>query len=161
MNDKSQIKRLYSMAGALGLVESGNKDDPFHQLIYGITAKCSVKELTDKEAKEVEAELRNRMAVGDSKAVKKRKKPQNPTQPGMMNSGQISKAWALMYRLNEISPASNNADVSDRMYGAIKKILGITPNMKEPFRWVSFKDGNKLIETLKKYISSAEKKGAS
>ena len=161
MNDKSQIKRLYSMAGALGLVESGNKDDSFHQFVYGITSKSSVKELTDKEAKEVEAELRNRMSFGDSKVIKKKRKVQAATPPGMMNSGQISKAWALMYDLDKISPAANGAGVSDRMYGAIKKILGITPNMKEPFRWVSFEDGNKLIETLKRYVASAKKKGAS
>ncbi|MDO5558111.1 MAG: DUF1018 domain-containing protein [Oscillospiraceae bacterium] len=159
MNDKSQIKRLYSMAGALGLVESGNKDDPFHQLVYGITNKSSVKELTAKESKDVESELRNRMNAGDSKIQKKKKT--KATQPGMMNAGQISKAWAIMYELNNISPAANDASVSDRMYGAIKKILAITPNMKEPFRWVSFEDGNKLIETLKKYVANAKKKGAS
>ena len=43
-------KRLYALASGLGLVERSNKDDPFHQLVYGLTGKEHVNDLTPKEA---------------------------------------------------------------------------------------------------------------
>ena len=43
------------------------------------------------------------------------------------------------------------------MAGAIKKICDITAKPGEDiFRWVSFEDGAKLIEGLKRYVNNAE-----
>ena len=46
------------------------------------------------------------------------------------------------------------------MRGAVKKIIAmdINPYCDNPFRMVTVKQGIKLIDTLKKYVSSAEKK---
>ena len=43
---KGQTQTLYSLAAVLGLVESGNKEDPFHMIVYRISGKTSVRELT-------------------------------------------------------------------------------------------------------------------
>ena len=63
----------------------------------------------------------------------------------------------ITYRLAELDP-NENVTVSERLVGAIKKVLGITPSRRDPFRWVNFSDGSKLIEYLKRYVRSAENK---
>ena len=40
---KGQTQTLYSLAAVLGLVESGNKEDPFHMIVYRISGKTSVR----------------------------------------------------------------------------------------------------------------------
>ena len=59
----SETRQLYALASGLGLVERGNKDDPFHQLVYGITGKEHVSELTPREIQAVKAELYDRMRL--------------------------------------------------------------------------------------------------
>ena len=49
----SETRQLYALASGLELVERGNKDDPFHQLVYGITGKEHVSELTPREIQAV------------------------------------------------------------------------------------------------------------
>lgn len=162
------IKRLYALASVLGLVERNNKEDPFHILVHGITGKTSVKDLTIKEAKEVETELLNRMKLSNHNAPLKQEKKSAPeVQPGMMTAAQQSLAWRLMYRLMELDETPKLKDngkphtVRERMDGAIDKILGVTPNKtKNPYVWIDFKQGEKLIEVLKKYVRSAERKKA-
>ena len=39
---------------------------------------------------------------------------------------------------------------------AIEKILGITASKSDPFRWISFEEGSRLIEQLKRFVRSAE-----
>lgn len=161
-------KRLYALASGLELVERNNKDDPFHILVHGITGKTSVKDLTDDEKKEVEAELLNRMKLSNHNVPLKTKaktKTKVETQPGMMTAAQQTLAWRLIYRLMELDATPKIKDTGvpytarERMDGAIDKILGVTPNKtKNPYVWVDFKQGEKLIEVLKKYVRSAERK---
>lgn len=147
------IKRLYALAAVLGLVESNNKDDAFHQLVVGITGKEHVSDLTEDEKRTVERELKLR-----SGNVPQKKKPskKKTAVPGMMTAQQQNLAWRLVYRLDELEPTS--ASVPERLIGAIERILGITASRKEPFRWINFDDGIKLIEYLKRYVRSAERR---
>lgn len=39
----TMTKRLYTLANGLGLVDNGSKEDPFHQLVYGLTGKEHVR----------------------------------------------------------------------------------------------------------------------
>ena len=39
----------------------------------------------------------------------------------------------------------------------IKKELGMDAFPKDPFAWISYKDGNKLVEVLKGYVKTAQK----
>ena len=121
--------RLYALASSLGMVERNNREDAFHQLVFGITGKSHVSELTAVEANAV---------------------------PGMMTVSQQKKAWSLVYRLDELEP--KEVPVIERLLGAIEKILGITASKSDPFRWINFDDGTRLIEQLKRYVRSAERK---
>jgi hypothetical protein len=141
----ASTKQLYTLASELGLVDKFQKEDAFHILVYAVTKKQHVNELTEKESDEV---LKNLL---------KRKKSEKKTVAGMMTVQQQKLAWRLIYRLAELDP-NENVTVSERLVGAIKKVLGITPSRRDPFRWVNFSDGSKLIEYLKRYVRSAENK---
>lgn len=157
MIKKEQIKRIYSLGSGLNLIDNKNKgNDLLHELVYGITGKEHVSKLNDKEFKEVEKELLNRMRMSKQELQPKRK-PKD-TVANMMTDGQQRKAWQLMYQLIKLSPSS--ATAGERMSGALKTILGVTasPHSKDMFRWVSFVQGSRLIETLKRYVENAEKK---
>ena len=76
----------------------------------------------------------------------------------MMTTAQQGKAWALIHYLDEIEP--KEVPEVERLIGAIEKVLGITASKTDPFRWINFDDGTKLIEQLKRYVRSAERKAA-
>lgn len=149
-------KKLYAMAAALGLLERGSKEDAFHQLVFGITGKSHVSELTAVEANAVQRELQSRLRSAAPNVTKKRSRKKDV--PGMMTSAQQKKAWSLIYRLDEIEP--KEVPEVERLLGAIEKVLGITASKSDPFRWINFDDGMKLIEQLKRYVRSAERKAA-
>ncbi len=45
-----QIRKIYAIGNALGIVERGNEDDDLHALVSALTGKDSVKSLTYAEA---------------------------------------------------------------------------------------------------------------
>ena len=71
------------------------------------------------------------------------------------SEGQRRKIWALMYQLQAASPSK--AQIGDRLCAIIKKELGIDAVPKNPFAWIDYKGGNKLVEVLKGYVKTAEK----
>lgn len=156
MPDKAITKRLYALASGLDMISRHEQEDAFHQLVYGITEKKHVSDLTDREAKAVEAELLKRMRLGNHKKPLKRK--QHEFVPGMMTADQKRYAWYLAYRLMELDTKSPDTPVNERLAGAVQKILGITAPPDKPLVWVTFENGSKLIEALKRYVKSAERK---
>lgn len=60
-----QTQRIYAMGARLGLVESGNKNDLLHELVYSIAQKSSVRELDEQEYKKVVAELVNKLRIAN------------------------------------------------------------------------------------------------
>ncbi|MCM1009022.1 MAG: regulatory protein GemA, partial [Ruminococcus flavefaciens] len=138
--------------------KNGSKEDPFHQLVYGLTGKEHVSELNPSEARTVQAELQERMRLKNHNKPLKKKKSAKEDVPGMMTAAQQGLAWRLVYRLDELEPTA--ASVPERLIGAIEKILGIIASRTDPFRWVDFDDGTKLIEHLKRYVRSAERRAA-
>lgn len=148
--------RLYALASGLGMVERNNKEDAFHQLVFGITGKAHVSELTPAEANAVQRELQERMRIKNRSEPLKQHSSRKKDVPGMMSVSQQKKAWSLIYRLDELEP--KNVPVIERLLGAIEKILGITASKADPFRWINFDDGARLIEQLKRYVRSAERK---
>ena len=141
--------------------ELGMSDDDRHSLIYSITGKESTTELTPGETKSVIHELTERLKLKNRSEPLHTRKPKTYNAPvaGMMTPEQQSLAWRLVYRLKELDSSPKSASAGERMAGAIKKELGITtvPG-KDIFRWVSFDDGSKLIEKLKMYVRSAERR---
>ena len=141
---KEQISKLYALAARAGLLEAGSKEDNFHQIVSGLTCKDSVKKLTEAEYKKVRGRLLQEL--------------ENKNTSGRMSSGQIKKAWSLMYQIMEHSPSEEGKTAGERMCGAVKKILNIDADVKNPFAWISAEQGNKLIEMLKRYLRTAKKK---
>lgn len=162
----AQIRRIYTLARDLGILESGNKNDMLHEMVFSITNKTSIRDLTITEFNKVQQELIERMRYSNRTApLKKKEKPQRENVPDMMTNEQINLAWRLMYRLQELDEHpklhqdGTPVGVRERMAGAINKILGITTNLNDDlFKWANFTQGSALIETLKRYVRSAEKK---
>ncbi|MUT95780.1 MAG: regulatory protein GemA [Subdoligranulum sp.] len=139
-----QIRKIYAIGGALGMVKRGEDDDLLHELVNGMTGKTSIKELTYGEACKVIGELEGRQGT-----------PRLKERAGRTSEGQRRKIWALMYQLQAASPSK--AQIGDRLCAIIKKELGIDAVPKNPFAWIDYKGGNKLVEVLKGYVKTAEK----
>ncbi|EJU21170.1 PF06252 family protein [Peptoanaerobacter stomatis] len=158
---KSQIQKLYAIASKLNLVENGNKNDNFHSIVYSVTGKNSVSELTGAEFYKVRDRLieiqndakDNSKSDKDNKYKKKTKKEEVNGLEGM-TQGQCKKVWYLMYELEKVSPSS--AKIGERLKGIIKKQLKIDVDVKKPFVWLTYKQGNQLIEILKKYVENVK-----
>lgn len=151
----TMTKGLYALANGLGLVDNGSKEDPFHQLVYGLTGKDHVSELTPSEARAVQAELQKRMRLKNhDKPLKKREK----SEPGMMTVPMKNYAKFLAHRLEELDEKSPPVPADFRLAGAVRKVLNITAPDEDPLKWVHFEDGMKLIESLKRYVRSAERR---
>jgi len=155
---KEQVRRIYALGAEAGILESGNKDDDLHAVVRRVTNKDSVTSLTEKEFYQVEKELLPLLKG------KSRRQPIPPsvrddaTPPGRMGKEQQSKAWALMYQLIELDTAKSKATAGERMVGAIKAILDVDARIEEPFKWLSRENGHTLIEKLKRYVRSAERR---
>lgn len=153
----AMTKRLYALAAGLGMVERSEREDAFHQLVYGITGKEHVSDLTEAEAKEVETELLRRMKLENhTEPLKKRKKKEDIA--GMMTEAQKRYAWYLAYRLEELDEKNPPVPAKKRLAGAVEKVLCVTAPPDDPLVWIKFADGSKLIESLKRYVRSAEQK---
>lgn len=147
-------KRLYAIAANAGLVEHGNKEDPFHQIVYSVTGKTSVKDLTKREMRLVETEIISRY---DNNISGDKIKNQEAV-PDMMSPAQQSLAWRLMYQIRRYDVKVSNKSIGARLAGVVRKTLKISASDTEPLKWVNAENGNKLIEELKRYAASAEKK---
>ncbi|MEY8355240.1 regulatory protein GemA [Lachnospiraceae bacterium 54-53] len=146
-----QIRKIYAIGQTLGIVRPDHEDD-LHALIDAMTGKGSVKELSFKEGNAVILELQLRQGTPPpSRKVKK-----HQAVAGGMTEGMQKKVWALMYDLQKYSPSS--ASLGDRLCGIIKKDLKIDSTPKNPFVWLDYRAGNKLVEILKRYVSNARKK---
>lgn len=157
----AQRKAIFGMCKSLGM-----NDDDRRALVYSVTGRESTKELTDSQTEAVIGELRKRCG-GLSVAPPEKRNPKayKPAVAGMMTTEQQSLAWRYLYRLRELDEKpllhedGKPFTVGERMAGAIHKICGITAKPgKDIFRWVSFDEGTKLIEGLKRYVRSAERK---
>lgn len=157
-----QTQRIYAMGARLGLVESGNKNDLLHELIFSLTNKDSVKELDEQEYKRVVAELAKQLKVANLEEpntvhpYKAKKREQKGI--GKVSDGQIRKVWQLMYSLEKLDEKPSTAKLGERLCGIIKKELHIDALPKIPFEWLTYQQGVKLIEILKKYVANAQRR---
>lgn len=156
-----QTQRIYAMGARLGLVENGNKNDLLHELVYGITAKTSVRDLSAQEYREVVKELAERLKLQNLEAPPCRpykSQKYEDSGRGKMSDGQKRKVWQLMYQLEELDIEPSSAKLGERLCGIIKKELRIDCSSKQPFRWLTFRQGSTLIEKLKKYVANAQRR---
>ncbi len=150
-------KSIFAFCRELGIGE-----DDRHALIYSVTGKESTTELTPDETHQLIHELTERLKLKNRTKPLEERKPRayKPQVAGMITINQQRMAWALIYRLMELDGvAVDKSMAGKRMAGAIRKELGVTTVEGEDiFRWVSFDDGAKLIEKLKMYVRSAERR---
>ncbi len=76
----------------------------------------------------------------------------------MMSPAQQSLAWRLMYQIRKYDVKISNKTVGARLAGVVRKTLKISASDTDPLKWVNAENGNRLIEILKRYAKSAEKK---
>lgn len=155
-----QTQRIYAMGARLGILEHGNKNDNLHTLVYQLTKKESVKSLNEDEYHIVVKNLAERLKlqnleVPPRKPYKKQKYEDSGR--GKMSEGQQRKVWRLMYQLEALDKEPSSAKLGDRLCGIIKKELHIDCTSKQPFRWLTYEQGVKLIEKLKYYVESAQR----
>lgn len=147
-----QIRKIYSIANAMGLVNPRDAPDELHLLVQAITGRESVKTLTYSEANKVIAEL-------DRLQGSPLLKPKTHAEiPGGPTDGQQRKVWALMYQLKRFDRKPIETPLGDRLCGIIKKELKVNSIPEKPFVWLNQKLANKLIEVLKAYVRNAKKK---
>lgn len=147
MATAQQIRAIYSLGQALNLV-GGDRDDLLHQLIESRTGQVSVKTLDKAQAEEIIRTLKDQM----------RSCTVAPDRADGMSAGQIKKVWQLMYRLRDLDETPSSTNVGTRLCGIIRRQLGISATPKDPFRWLDYQQGNRLIEHIKFYIKSAERR---
>lgn len=148
-------RKLYAVAAELHLLEHGNPEDPFHLIVYRITGKEHVSELNQKEENAVLTELLAYQTNSDDSGSKIRNQK---AVPNMMSPAQQSLAWRLMYQIESYDLKPSAKTLGERLAGVVRKELGMTAFPTEPLKWVNKKNGTILIEALKRYATSAERK---
>ena len=154
-----EIRKVYALGARLGLVESNNKNDALHALVEGITGKGSVSKLNADEYKDVMTELYTRLRLSQLEPPPERhSKKRYESNPGKITEGQQRKVWALMYQLAGCDIEPSTASLGERLSGIIKRQFGVDATERQPMKWLSYKQGNQLIEIIKNYVKSAERK---
>lgn len=139
-----QTKKIYAIANALGFVDRTDKEnDILHMIIHSQTGKTSTKDLTYREANAIIAYL---------------EKQQNQTVQEVMSQGQKKKCWQLMYELQSLDKEPNTTPVGERLAGIIERQFKVKSTPQRIFNHLSKDEGNQLIEILKNYIKTAERR---
>lgn len=156
--ERYQIRKIYAMGSGLGIVGHGREDE-LHTLVAGMTGRSSIKELTYPEAAEVITRLEELQgsAAPARPSGKGRREPAEE-RPGGVTAGQQKKIWALMYELKKYDRTPADIPLGDRLCAVIKKELHVDALARKPFVWLTFKQGNNLIEILKGYVRNEERK---
>lgn len=139
-----QTKKIYAIANSLGFVDRADKEnDVLHSIIYSHTGKISCKDLTYHEANKIISYLEKQQSHAISE---------------VMSHGQKKKCWQLMYELQSLDAEPNYTPVGERLAGIIERQFNVKSTPQRVFNRLSKNDGNKLIEILKNYIKTAERK---
>ncbi len=154
-----QMKKIYAIGHALGITGIGSEDE-LHVLVSSVTGKDSIKELSYQEAMAVIKRLEDLQGGTAAPKPSSRKPKEHSQRPGGVTSGQQKKIWALMYELKKHDKSPNEVPLGDRLCAVIKKELHVDAIAKNPFAWLTFSQGNALIEVLKGYLKSLDRKEA-
>lgn len=153
-----QLKSIYALAGGLKMTQHKDHQDDLHILVYGITGKSSIKALSGTEADIILTELRERMKLSNQCTLPRQKNKLYAERPGGVTQGQRDKIWALMYDLQKQDTTPPQSTLGRRLCAIIHKELHLDAGAKDPFCWMAYKDGNRLIEVLKGYVATAKRK---
>lgn len=147
-----QKRTIYAISRSLGL-----DNELLHTLVEGVTGCCSIKALTEEQARQVVDELKARQkTAGIQPPAPARKKALE--KPGGITRQQQGKVWALLGELEKYDTKPSKAGYKQRLCGIIKKELGMDAAPSAPFQWLTMKQGIKLIDALDRYVTQAERK---
>lgn len=152
-------KKIYGLGAACGIVDPGSKADGLHDVVYRISGKASVRELTEAEARKVIAELYSylKLSKREPPPIPNRKSP--PTEKSVMTSEQTKLAFRYIYRLEELDTTPSKSTPRDRLCGVIRKVFGIEVDPgRDIFKGFSEEQGSAVIEELKRYVRTAERR---
>lgn len=144
---KPQMRHIYAMAREVGF-----DNDTLHGIVYSLTRKEHIGELTVDEANTIIDRLKGNMKGFDRF---KSKKPESEAQRvGMASEPQIKKIYRLMYELkNYDNPGEITAPIKKRLRGILKKYQKI-----DDIKFLTAAEAWKVIEELKKIIANEEMK---
>ena len=161
MATKNEIRRtLYGMSKGAGL-----SNDDLHTLVYGLTKKEHISELTEKEFFAVRSRLYEiGRGIPDPPPAPERKRPAYDYGGERLTEAQAKYIWKLMYDLEKLDEKPSERSVRERLAAVIRKELGVTViedvngGRVDIFKNVTSEGASKLIEQLKRYIASARRR---
>lgn len=145
MATKEQIRRIYALGAAAGLLDrSAGADDNLHLWIKQFSLKDHISELTEQQADFIIRRLEEYRA-------------QVAPLPELVTGEQQSLCFKLMYRITDISPS--DIKPRERLRGVIAKVTGrdIRPD-GDIFHGVTRSEGAEIIEMLKRILRSEQNK---
>lgn len=153
--DNTRTRKIYGLAAALGM----DKGDELHALVLGLTGQEHISRLGGDQYHAVLNELYARLKLAglDPPPAPADRPPRKDASRGMTKDQQ-GKAWYLMYQLKALDQHPRSASLGERLRGIIKRELDIDATPEQPFAWLSYPQGSRLIERLKQYVSSAAAK---
>ncbi len=152
-------KKIYGLGAACGIVEAGSHEDGLHSVVFRISGKTSVRELTEAEARKVIAELHSYLKLSKREPPPIRNRELPPTVKSAMTSEQTKLAFRYIYRLEELDTAPSKSTPRERLCGVIRKVIGIEVDPdKDIFKGFSEEQGSAVIEELKRYVRTAERR---
>jgi hypothetical protein len=78
---------------------------------------------------------------------------------GLITEQQIKKAFGLTYELQGLDTEQSTATPKQRLAGVIHKTLDIPVDLRtDIFKGITFEQGDKVIEQLKRYVRNAKRK---
>ena len=158
MATKNEIRRtLYGMSKGAGM-----SDDDLHTLVYGLTKKEHISELTEKEFFAVRSRLYEiGRGIPDPPPAPEHKRSAYDYGGERLTEAQAKYIWKLMYELEKLDEKPSERSVRERLAAVIRKELGVTViedvngGRVDIFKNVTSEGASKLIEQLKRYIASA------
>ena len=157
MTTAQRTQRIYALGARLGILDSGNKDDLLHNLVFRITGKKRISDLTEAEYKAVMNDLCTQLKI-DGLDEPPNRSHKYEFVPGMMSEGQQKMVWKLMYQLKEYDLSRSASTLGSRLCSIIKKELHKDCPPDQPLVWLTYVQGSKLIEIIKKYVSNAKRR---
>ena len=148
MAAKEKTRTIYRIGAVSGLVDNsrGTEDDLHLWVRQWVPDNEHISDLTDEQADFIIERLREY-----SRGLKSMKQSER------MSEEQKNKAFSLTYRLAQLSPS--NVPVRERLAGVVTQVTGRKANLRGGiFAGCSSEDGRNIIETLKRYVNTEERK---
>lgn len=153
--ENKALKRIYGTARALGM-----DNDELHLLCSAVTGQDSLKKLDRAQTSALIRELDKRQSQNGQRSSAAVPSYGKSYKTEGMSQEQCRKVFAQIYELAKYDSEPSTATPGERVCGVIQKCIGKLTAPAEPFARLSAADGQKLIEMLNRYITSAALKAS-